>query len=311
MNKSKEALAQAWSTRKSSPPVVIPRLSGWFPLAICALLVVFSLPLYHLGRFALRFDLYSHILLIPFISLYLVWNQRDTLPAQSAPNRLVGQTFFLLGGLVLVGFGVALLTGSKFAEQDFLAATTLGFLLLLWGVNGWFLGPPTLRALGYPLALLVFMIPFPVIVQTGLETLLQYGSAVVALAFFKIAGTPVFNSSLIFQLPGIILEIAPECSGIHATLALFITSIVAGKYFLSTPWKRLVLALAVVPIALFRNGLRVFTIGELCVHISPDMINSYIHRHGGPIFFAISLVPFFLLLRSLYKSDQLAKPTPA
>jgi hypothetical protein len=43
------------------------------------------------------------------------------------------------------------------------------------------------------------------------------------------------------------------------------------------------------------------------VHIGPQMINSYIHRHGGPIFFILSLVPFLLLLLLLSKSDLSAR----
>jgi hypothetical protein len=55
---------------------------------------------------------------------------------------------------------------------------------------------------------------------------------------------------------------------------------------------------------LLRNGLRIWTIGQLCVHVSPDMINSYIHKRGGPIFFALSLIPFFLLLFLLRRFEQ-------
>jgi exosortase/archaeosortase family protein len=62
----------------------------------------------------------------------------------------------------------------------------------------------------------------------------------------------------------------------------------------------------VFPLALLRNGFRVFTIGELCVHIGPDMINSPIHRRGGPLFFVLSLIPFFLLLLLLLKYDRRA-----
>ena len=47
-----------------------------------------------------------------------------------------------------------------------------------------------------------------------------------------------------------------------------------------------------------------FTIGELCVHVGPQMINSPIHHKGGPIFFALSLIPFFLLLVALQKSER-------
>ncbi len=275
--------------------------------AALALIVCFSKPLYELARFAFARELYSYILLVPFISFYLWWIQRKTLPAHAAPNRAIGAGFLAAGALVLAGYWGAVSTGIGLVPEDSLAWTTLAFLLFFGGVCGWILGPPTLRALAFPLLFLVFMVPLPVLLQAGLDTFLQHGSAIVAYALFKLAGTPVFNESLVFQLPGIRIQIAPECSGIHSTLALFITSLIAGRFFLRSPWKRAALALAVVPIALLRNGFRVFTIGELCVHISPDMIDSYIHHHGGPIFFVISLIPFFLLLLFLTKSDRPGK----
>lgn len=275
-----------------------------FFVAVGALIAAFSVPLYHLGRFSLRSELFSHILLVPFVSFYFWWIRGQSLPAPAPPRRALGGILLAAGALLLAGYGAAALTGANLVPVDILALTTLAFLLLLGGVCGWFLGPPTLRALAFPLLFLLFMVPLPVFLQSGLEIFLQHGSAAVAYALFKTAGTPVFNESLVFQLPGIKLLVAPECSGIHSTLALFITSVVAGRLFLRTPWKRATLALAVVPIALLRNGLRIFTIGELCVHISPDMINSSIHRRGGPLFFLLSLIPFFLLLRGLYKSDR-------
>src|SRR5262249_56535760 len=37
-----------------------------------------------------------------------------------------------------------------------------------------------------------------------------------------------YTQGLVFDLPGFSLEVAPECSGIHSTLVLFITSLLAG-----------------------------------------------------------------------------------
>jgi exosortase C (VPDSG-CTERM-specific) len=177
-------------------------------------------------------------------------------------------------------------------------------VLLLVGACAWFLGALRLRALTFPLGFLVFLAPMPEFVARWVESLLQLGSAGAAFAFFRSVGTPVYYHDLIFQLPGFSLQIAPECSGIHSSVVLFITSLLAGYLFLRTPWKRTFLALAVIPLALLRNGFRVFTIGELCVHVGPQMIDSPIHHKGGPLFFALSLVPFFALLLFLVKSDR-------
>jgi exosortase len=156
------------------------------------------------------------------------------------------------------------------------------------------------------------MIPLPLFFADWIVLELQKGSAMAADAMFNLAGTPVVFRDLRIQLQDITLEVAPQCSGIHSTLALFITSVLAAYLFLRAPWKGVLLTLAVIPLAIIRNGFRIFTIGELCVHIGPQMINSYIHHHGGPIFFTLSLVPFFLLLYLLSRGDrrpsQAAKP---
>ncbi len=190
------------------------------------------------------------------------------------------------------------------ALENCLAVGTLAWLLCLTGAGCWFLGGALMRALAFPFLLLIFMIPFPVFLREGIEGGLQHGSAVVADWMFFLAGTPLLRDGTVFRLPGFNMEVAPECSGIHSTWILFITSLVAGQMILRRPWTRAVLCLAVIPLALLRNGFRVFVIGELCVHVSPSMIDSPIHRHGGPLFFVISLVPFFLLLYFLKKNER-------
>jgi len=136
---------------------------------------------------------------------------------------------------------------------------------------------------------------------------LQHGSALAAHGFFQMTGATFLREGLIFQLPSITVRVAPECSGIHSSLVLFITSLVAGQLFLRSPWKRTILAVAVIPLALIRNGFRIYVIGELCTHIGPEMIDSPIHHRGGPLFFGLSLIPFFLLLYFLRKSERFAK----
>ncbi len=275
-----------------------------FTLASLFLCLVFSLPLYQLTTFALQSSLYSHIVLIPFISLYLVWQRRAHLPAIASPDRPLAILFFVIGLAPLLGFGLAVFTSTILAREDRLALTMLSLLGFFVSTSAWFLGRPRLRALTFPLAFLVFMIPWPVFFVTWIENLLQHGSAAVAQALFILAGTTVFVDQLVFQLPGITLQVAPECSGIHSSLALLITSILAGYFFLRSPVKRTLLALAVLPLALLRNGLRVFVLGELCVRVGPEMINSSIHHHGGPYFFLLSLIPFALLLRLLFRLER-------
>lgn len=277
------------------------------PLGVIAVALgitaAFSVPLYQLVRFSLRSDLYSHIVLMPVVTGYLIFLRRGNIPA--IRRDAVGAALALTGAAVLLGtYGLLRASGTALALVDSLALTTAAYLFALLAAAAWMLGRPVLRVVAFPLSLLAFMIPFPTAVEHAIEMMLQHGSAEVSYWLFNLAGTPVFRSDLVFQLPGIVLQVAPECSGIHSTLALLITSLVAGSLFLQSKVNRVILSCAVLPLALARNGFRIFTIGELCVHISPDMIHSYIHQNGGPIFFALSLVPFGLLLYFLRRAER-------
>lgn len=272
------------------------------------LVAAFGLTFAGLFQLSLANSLYSHLPLIPVVSLYLVWIQRSSLPAPGRP------WVPLAGGLALAGLGVVaayfMLGRSNPALQldDALAWQTYAFLLLFGSACAWFLGRDLFKAVVFPLGFLVFLAPFPVAVHDAMEAFLQHWSADAAYLMIDGAGTPILRDELIFHLPGIVLEVAPQCSGIRSSVALFITSVVAGYFFLRSPWKRLVLTLFVIPLAILRNGLRIFTIAQLCVYVSPDMVNSFIHHRGGPIFFAISLVPFFGLLYLFYRSDRRQRP---
>jgi exosortase/archaeosortase family protein len=148
------------------------------------------------------------------------------------------------------------------------------------------------------------MVPLPDAAVKWLEAALVLASADVSALLFRIGGTPLLRDGTTFQLPGIVLKVAEECSGIHSTWVLFITSLVASDLFLKSPWRRIVLVAFVIPLGIIRNGFRILVIGLLCVHIGPHMIDSIIHRQGGPLFFALSLGPLFMLLVWLRRQER-------
>jgi exosortase C (VPDSG-CTERM-specific) len=314
MNEPNETLARALPLAAEKRSARFLSLPPKLLYSIFALVACFGIYLYDLVRFALQSDLYSYILLVPFISGYLFrLNLRSGLdPAE--PNRVAASILILMGVAALVTSWTVTLSGVKLTQQDSLALSISSFVFLLCGLCALFLSRPAFRSSVFPQAFLLFMIPFPVALEHAIEAFLQIGSAPPAYWFFKLAGTPVFRQDLVFQLPGMSLQIAPECSGIRSTLVLFMTSLVAGHLFLRSRWKRTILAVAVIPLALLRNGFRVFVIGELCVRVGPHMIDSRLHHQGGPIFFALSLIPFSFLVFYLVKSDRrapLIKPSAA
>ena len=283
---------------------------GGHPVFWAGLLVLtlcFASALYHLVTYAMGEgrELYSYILLIPFVSGFLVWCNRRSLPTCSAPRRGLAAIFIACGGVLLIDYWLMNRSGGKLVTDDRLAFTTGSFLLFFYGICCFFLGRRTLTHIGFPLGLLVFIVPFPVSFMGAVEVFLQHGSALAAEGLFSVSNTTYSREGLFFHLPGITIQVASECSGVHSSLVLLITSLVAGYFFLRSPTRRTVLAIAVIPLGLLRNGLRIFTIGQLCIHVGPEMIDSsFHHQWGGTVFFVLSLVPFLGLLYVLQKAER-------
>ena len=227
-----------------------------------------------------------------------VGGQRSAKPvATGRRGGLLGAGLLTLIAIVVLGFYFASRRqGHVLARDDYLFLTVLPYVCLLAAGGFMFLGAQVMRVLAFPWIFLVFMVPFPVAVIDWIETFLQYASAEASHLLFAIGGTPYLRDGLRFDLPGISIEVARECSGIRSSLVLFITSLLAGHMFLRSGWKRAALALAVVPLGILRNGFRVFTIGMLSANVDIGIIDSALHRRGGPIFFVLSLIPFLGLL---------------
>jgi exosortase C (VPDSG-CTERM-specific) len=283
--------------------LVLRRQLNWLALEVFLLLICFGRPLYDLLKFTAHSDLFSYIPLVPFISAYLIWTERKQITTQVWPCRIGAACAFIAGAGVAAIAWFATRPGSTLEGQDYLSLMTLSFLLFFWGACLALLGSKIMRDAAFPFVFLILAVPMPSAWDQNVRTFLQYASAYAAEMFFKLVGTPVSLVDLQMNLPDFSLIVAPECSGIHSTVVLFITSLLAAHLFLRRAWSRVVLVVAMLPLAILRNGFRIWVIGELCVHVSHKMIDSPIHHRGGPIFFALSLVPFLLLLVYLRKRD--------
>lgn len=291
--------AKFWRTLNSEERV---QLLGF--LAFSGLLVVlFGLPMIALMRHAAGTEIHSHILLIPFISAYLLRIKSHELPKVYQPSP--GWSLVpLAGGAAAYAASWNLGNTATLSRNDSLALMALSFVLLLVGGGFLFAGRRWMTVAAFPASLLAFLIPLPDGVLDALETASKLASAEVADVFFTATRTPVLRDGVLFQLPGIVIEVAQECSGIRSSYVLLITSLLASHLFLKTSWRRVVLVALVIPMGIVRNGFRILVIGLLCVRYGPQIIDSPIHHKGGPVFFALSLIPLFLLLWWLRRGER-------
>jgi exosortase C (VPDSG-CTERM-specific) len=300
--------------RARDETVMLPAMRRRFTSFVACLVLLsacFWRPLLDLVRLATHTELYSHVLLIPFVAAYLIWLKRKSLPANLASSPFAALAAVAAGGIILVTYWMMTNNGWQPNRVDYLCMTILSFVCMVIGLAFAWFGKSAVRSLAFPVAMLFFMIPFPTFVEHGIEVFFQYSSAEAASVMLSLSQTPFLREGLAFKLPGIVIKVAQECSGIRSTLVLFITSLVGGYMFFQLKTHRAILALVVIPIAILRNGFRIFTIAMLCVHVDPAMIHSIIHRRGGPLFFVLSLIPFFLVLLFLYRREKKSRANSA
>src|SRR6266700_2025251 len=279
------------------------RFMGW-SLYLVILCGAFALPLREFVTYARHSEVHSYVLLIPFVAAYLIYIRWKSLSRELS----TAWGYALLSAAAGAGALLARLHFAELGQNDYMTLIALSFVCFVIAGTFLFLGSKWARSAMFPLFFLAFMIPLPEAAVDSLENASKEASAEVANWLFLISGTPVLRAGPVFQLPGITIEVAKECSGIRSSLVLVITSLLAANMFLHTTWRRALLVCAVIPLGLLRNGIRVLVISLLCVHIGPEMINSVIHRRGGPFFFAASLIPLFLLLWWLRRGEMAAPP---
>lgn len=279
-----------------------------FFLLAAGVTLLFALPLWELVRLSLKSELHSHLLLIPLVSWY-VWrflDGKNAGPGQAVPDAKIpaGAVLAEALGLVALGWYFFLRQTKSLPVTEYLWAGVLGYLFILLGLALRTVGWSQLKQHQFSIWFLAFFIPLPLVLTDWMSVALQLGSAEVTDWMLQLSGLPVLREGLMFQLPRLVIMVAEECSGVRSTLVLFITSLIAGKMFLQTGWRRMALALATIPLGLLRNAARITVLGWLSVNVDAGVIHGPLHHQGGPIFFALSLVPLFGLLWYFKRSES-------
>jgi len=199
---------------------------------------------------------------------------------------------------------VGLSFGTKLNLTDRATVLTASALVILWGNFIFAYGMKTFKAALFPLLFLVFMIPLPYEVMEGIITFLQKGSTEFANFLLWLSQVPYYREGFVFHTIGIDVEVAPECSGIRSGLALLITALLAGYLFLKSWWRRVILALCVIPITMLKNGIRITTLTLLSTYVDPRILQSPLHREGGIPFFILALLLMAPILYFLRKREE-------
>ncbi len=237
----------------------------------------------------------SHGPLVPAFSLFVIWHtQKRWLHLSVRPS---------LWGIGVVVGALALLVTGVLGVEFFLARTS--FVFLLAGLIVFFLGWSYFKAFSFPWAFLFLMIPIPAIVFNHITFPLQLLASNFAASALQLVGIPVLREGNIIQLARTALEVAEACSGIRSLLTLVTLAIIYG-YFLETRLsRRIIFAVAAIPIAVFANALRVLGTGVLAHYWSPEVAQGFFHTFSGWLIFVIAMLLLFSVDNLLKWVDRL------
>jgi len=275
---------------QANPPGVSSRLD-WLPYIIVAILLVV---LYYRVAVKLVYDWYtipdySHGFLVPLFAAFLVWDKRKVLKA--IPVR---QTW---SGIVLVVFSIMVLILGVYGVELFTAR--ISFILMITGLIATFFGWAMVRELRFPLLVLVLAIPFPAILFNRITFPLQLLASRIASDILPLLGVPTLHEGNVIELPIMKLEVAEACSGISSLMSLFTLAVFYGYFLERTTKRRVLLALASIPIAVTANVARIVGTGLCVQYWDPEKALGFFHEFSGWVMFVVSLACLYLVHRAM------------
>ena len=263
----------------------------WLPYITIALLLVV---LYYRVAVKLVYDWYtipdySHGFLVPFFAAFLIWDKRKVLN-----NIPIKQTW---SGIALVVFSIAVLILGVYGVELFTAR--ISFILLMTGLVATFFGWAMVRELRFPLLVLVLAIPFPAILFNRITFPLQLLASKIASDILPLFRVPTLHEGNVIELPAMKLEVAEACSGIRSLMSLFTLAIFYGYFLERTTKRRVILALASIPIAVTANVARIVGTGLCVQYWDPEKALGFFHEFSGWVMFVISLACLYLVHRAM------------
>jgi exosortase D (VPLPA-CTERM-specific) len=238
---------------------------------------------------------YNHGLFIPLVSLYLIWRERDRILASDR-----GRSWWGLGLVV-----VAALTYALGETATLHAIVHFSFWLLLVGFVVSLVGLQGTRVIAFPLLYLLTAVPLPGLVHQTLSGKLQLLSSTLGVSCLQLLGVMAFREGNVIDLGPIQLQVVEACSGIRFLFPLASLSLLCAYLYQERMWKRALVFLSSIPIAILLNGFRIGAIGVLVDAYGIAAAVGFAHFFEGWIFFVVS---FALVFGEMWLLARLTPP---
>ncbi len=225
----------------------------------------------------------SHGVLVPVISLYFLWAKQE----QIARTPIQGSGWGLALLLVVSLFYVVSFLGGIAVFQRL--ALVVSLIAAVWAC----LGTQMLKCTAFPLFFLFFMIPVPDTLLSMVAFPLQLVATKISADMIQMCQIPVYREGNMLYFVQTQLEVAEACSGIRSIMSLSILSVVFAYISTGNWWRKAVLILSAIPVALVANILRVTATGILAHFFGDQVARGFLHEFSGLVVFFFGMVIIF------------------
>lgn len=227
---------------------------------------------------------YSHCYLIPFVVLYLIWEKRAVLATKL--------TFPSWAGLAPVIFGLFLYWLGELGGEFFTLYISLWFVIvgLLW----LHLGGKKIREISFALFMILTMFPLPNFINTKILLQLKIISSQLGVGILQLYGMSAYREGNIIDLGFTQLQVVDACSGLRYVIPLIVLSLLMAYWFAGAFWKKALLVLSSLPLAIGVNSFRIAATGVLYSGWGAAVAEGFFHGFSGWLIFLFTL-PVLLL----------------
>jgi len=246
----------------------------------------------------------SYCYLIPFVVIYFIWKKRAVLASVwSCPSW---------AGLIPFAMGVAFFWLGELGGELFTQYISLWFIIvgLCWLHLGW----KKIKTIWFALIMMLAMFPLPNFVNVWISLYLRLISSQIGNRMLHLYGMPSYREGNVIDIGLIQLHVVDACSGLRYLIPLMVLSLILAYGFKTRFWKRAVLFLSFVPIAIFVNSFRIALTGILYDIWGPGVAEGFFHGFSGWLIFMVTIPILFLemwILNKVGRKQAATEVTPA
>lgn len=232
---------------------------------------------------------YGHGILVPLVSLYIVWQRRNLLRRV----RLDGEN----SGLIILAFGLFIHIICALLKIYFLSG--FSFVFVIYGMVLFFLGKEIAGNLFFPIFFLLAMIPLPLVLIGNLTVKLKLFAAQCATFALNRVGFPSILEGNIIRMPNSYTVVGAPCSGLRSLISLLTLGVLFALSLKVSYCKKCLLFLSALPLAMATNILRIIILSMVNDLYGEKAALGFIHDFSGFLVFALAFLGLFTVSRML------------